>query len=817
MTEEQISVYTHAKDAIDSINNASAITRTLFISLMSVSAYLAVVIASTNDLDLLLYTPVKLPILGVEIDLKSFYTWTPWMYLIIHAYTLLNLSLLTEKLDYFDLCCTRLDYEQRLHLRKQLHIHSFTQYIGAANEGIVKPTLSLLNWFTMTTLPLGILLFLLFDFLPAQEISILRGQRWAIVIDALLCCVFWNVILQKRRNSRLPRGWKPPLWRRIAHSGLSLIIIATIVVYLAVFVAVIPLSAWERGLQQGEYFGTEQLSWHDVVDKSRDGTIRHREIPDQQPNNTEQSSQDDYQEDKYKSLIDVWDDQIQRAIVYRIDKDQCKGLQIVNRGCMSWYLFDRGNSLLGLHRSLTIQGEILSANTLDSETKNAFIKLRDKDSINGNETNPEGNKVPTSALDKVNPLNLSSRWLRFADFKRTILPKVILGHAQLQGSKFENSILIELTGENAYLQQSDLRSATLQNTSLKEAYLQEAILNSSDLHGADLTRAKLQGAGFHSAKLLGANFSSAELHGTKFYSSDLQGADFSSAELQGADFSTANLQGSSFTNAELQGADFFSAKLNGADLGKAQLQGANFKRAKLLGTNLTDVDLSYSILVELTLGKRWTGSDNFIKTIKKEQLKIGIEQKILTRLDSTLKNAEKFTESQLASQIPGSCISFGNHGDKNTVEEINLHCKSSKSLVAPTPVEQTHYGKISKPEKGKFIPINKRSNRAKILCDYLNQNSLLSSYIWSSSQVIENIVVAPDSCQLNQRDARLLLISQRSKLMNSVLNEYLYYAQNGDLPHINCHDLDESKCKEKIRIYVISYAHKYLSEIKISD
>ncbi len=586
--------YQKAQEAIDAINTASNITRTLFISLMSLSAYLAVVIASTNDLDLLLYSPIKLPILTIEIDLKGFYTWTPWLYLIVHAYTLLNLSLLSDKLDYFDNCCQDLEYPQRLHLRKQLHVHSFTQHIGARNEGIIKLALNLLNWLTMAILPLGILLFLLLDFLPAQEVSIVWGQRWALLIDSLLCLTFWNSILRKRRKTLLPKGWKIPLWRRWTHGGATLIIFAIFVNYLAFFVALIPLTKWERTLHQGKIYDPKQISWGDVIYEGKDDSIvyckkftptsENKKSDLRSDQNTRYCKNDRHNNSIHELLVNDWTDQIIQAIKNRSTSESCLSWKILKPSCSTWFLFDRDQTWLGLHRSLTIKGEIITANQLNAETQNKLIQLRDRSRFK--RLSKEYFEDLNLFVNAVNPVNLSKRWLRFANFKNSALPKVIIDGTQLQGAQLDRSFLFKANGKHTQLQKAELYGARLNGAYFRNSIFQESDLATAELRNSDLLYSQFQGADLSSSNLNSANLSSSEFQGAMLSNVQFENADLSNVQFQATDLTGANFQSSILMDSELLGSDLLNAEFQGAILNGTNLQGTNLTEAQFQGSEI---------------------------------------------------------------------------------------------------------------------------------------------------------------------------------------------------------------------------------------
>ncbi len=195
------------------------------------------------------------------------------------------------------------------------------------------------------------------------------------------------------------------------------------------------------------------------------------------------------------------------------------------------------------------------------------------------------------SLFSIPAQNKINRNFRLAILKECILPNTNFHNAQFQGASLNFSQLQGAYFVDAQLQGASLSSAQLQGASLSSAQLQGADLRSAQLQGADLRSAQLQGADLRSAQLQGAYLRSAQLQGADLRSAQLQGAYLRYAQLQGADLRSAQLQSADLRSAQLQSADLRSAQLQGADLRSAQLQGAYLIYAQLQGADLRSAQL----------------------------------------------------------------------------------------------------------------------------------------------------------------------------------------------------------------------------------
>jgi hypothetical protein len=90
-----------AKDRLAAANAAIGSTRTFFFALISIAAYIGVVVWGTTNEQLLRISPVKLPIIGVEVPLTGFYAAVPWLFVLLHFNLIIHLGLTSKKLKAF--------------------------------------------------------------------------------------------------------------------------------------------------------------------------------------------------------------------------------------------------------------------------------------------------------------------------------------------------------------------------------------------------------------------------------------------------------------------------------------------------------------------------------------------------------------------------------------------------------------------------------------------------------------------------------------------------------------------------------------------
>ena len=84
------------------VDDAAAVSGALWFSYLFVLFYFAVAAGAVTHADLFFENPVKLPFLNIDLPLLAFFFLAPILFLIVHAYTLVHLVLLTDKAKRFD-------------------------------------------------------------------------------------------------------------------------------------------------------------------------------------------------------------------------------------------------------------------------------------------------------------------------------------------------------------------------------------------------------------------------------------------------------------------------------------------------------------------------------------------------------------------------------------------------------------------------------------------------------------------------------------------------------------------------------------------
>jgi hypothetical protein len=182
------------KELADDVNRSSASTRNGWLFLLAIHAYLFVILAGLTHRDLLLNTPVSLPLLQVPISLTGFFLFAPLILVLIHMGILLQHVMLARQAR--ELHSRISSIEGSNHFRQhraRFHVHpySFTQLIaGGHRSPFFAFLLSLLVCVSLGALPIMLLVDFQTAFLPYHDQKITWAHRAYLVADILILIMF---------------------------------------------------------------------------------------------------------------------------------------------------------------------------------------------------------------------------------------------------------------------------------------------------------------------------------------------------------------------------------------------------------------------------------------------------------------------------------------------------------------------------------------------------------------------------------------------------------------------------------------------------
>src|SRR6185295_15807171 len=172
------------KGFLDEANATSEPARTSWLAFLALLTYVVVTLASVSHKDLLLNSPVRLPIINADIPLVGFFQYAPAMLLLVYLSLLVQHVILARKYRRFTdaLAAYELKARTRHVAREWVHSYVFSQILaGPEANRITRLMMQLIVYVTFAVLPIVTLLYFQIKFLPFHEVWITYWHRFAVI------------------------------------------------------------------------------------------------------------------------------------------------------------------------------------------------------------------------------------------------------------------------------------------------------------------------------------------------------------------------------------------------------------------------------------------------------------------------------------------------------------------------------------------------------------------------------------------------------------------------------------------------------------
>lgn len=484
---------------LQAVNDASGTAHTAWLIFVGLMAYLMIAVAGVSHKDLLLETPVSLPIMQVQIQQTQFFQFASLMLVLFHLGLIAQLVLIAHKTLEFDAAVRALEIsDRRTHpLRLELHNFFFVQSIaGPSRSPVMAAFLHGMSWLTLVVLPVLLLLFIQISYLPQHDVLITWVHRICLVLD-ILVLVSIGVFLLRAETSFFSALTRTSVQHPVSFALTSLVMLATTA--FSFCIATVPGEALDRvtALLTAPANGTGPRTAPAALGalQRADGALlglfnRNLAVTD----------------------LDV-------AGLYTRDSDTTVSLR--GRDLRNARL-DRTN----LRRADLTGADLTGASLVGADLTEAKLQCADVAELIVSRSRT--NARCTSAAGA----NLTRAQLSGAKLAGLDLTRARLDDANLQAAELPLAIVAGASFVNAQLAKANLQSASGAGASFLAATLQ----------GADLTGAELAFADFSGASLQAAIFAHANLNGTRLPFTDLEAADLHEALLLGSDLTGAKMR-----------------------------------------------------------------------------------------------------------------------------------------------------------------------------------------------------------------------------------------------------------------------------------
>jgi hypothetical protein len=247
-----------ARSLLEAVNRASETATSAWLIYLALAAYFIVALAGVTHKDLLLNSPIELPILGISVTLDRFFLFAPPLFILIHIGMMMQYAILTRKVYAF-LGVVEWDESRlagieplpapRVHpLRYELSSNFFTQFLaGPPQSGILSFLQQLIVWVTLVLLAVIVLLYFQIAFLPFHDISLTWAHRAYVLVDLGLVALIGTFL-----PSPLTGFWASFFygWRRYPIFMLITTVFFAAIFAFSFFVATVPGEGLDKRLAE---------------------------------------------------------------------------------------------------------------------------------------------------------------------------------------------------------------------------------------------------------------------------------------------------------------------------------------------------------------------------------------------------------------------------------------------------------------------------------------------------------------------------------------------------------------------------------------
>jgi Pentapeptide repeats (8 copies) len=449
------------KGFLDEANAASDPARTAWLAFLLLLTYVVVTLASVSHKDLLLNSPVRLPIINADIPLVGFFQYAPAMLLLVYLSLLVQHVILARKYRRFTdaLAAYELKARTRHVAREWVHSYVFSQILaGPEANRITRLMMQLIVYVTFAVLPIVTLLYFQIKFLPFHEVWITYWHRFAVILGFAMLILLTPIMQHAppKRKWDIRLGPQAEAWEASGRQVALVLLLLPIVVGFSWLIATVPDEWIDRRLgfvapvTAGIGADGEAQLLNPIVRR-----LVYDRIPD----------------DDNKGWWRRWLLSYRVLIVEDSDLGAADDAKIVLR--------ERNFRYALLNRSDFHHADLTWADLRGAQLWKSLAKGR------LNDTQLQGASLKEAEFQGA---QMSSAAMQGADLRGALLQGADLSYTKLQGA--------DLSG--AQLQGADLRGARLQGADLQGAQLQDADLQGAELRGAVLASAEIWLARFPS-------------------------------------------------------------------------------------------------------------------------------------------------------------------------------------------------------------------------------------------------------------------------------------------------------------------------------
>ncbi len=530
---------------LTAVNESALSVRNGWVFFVGMMAFFFIAIAGVTHQDLLLNSPVKLPLIQIDIELTRFFQFAPLAVVLFHFGVLLQYIVLAGKtLALHEILAIeeQKDGSNLTHpLRLELSSYFFVQAMaGPARSPVLSVFLKAMTVITLGLFPLILLLYFQTTYLAFHDPVVTWAHRSYIIVDLFVLMIIG--VFRRFPNQLFTKAFSS----HIRYHSISILVtsvIGVIALFYAFCIATIPDSWLDRkmnGILGGQY--SVALPYGTTKDEGRHAFLPTAWLFEGRVQESSGKASSWFSRNLIVTDVDL-------VPYVNADREKANEVSLHLRGRDLRYA---NFSLSDMHRADMKEANLKQAKL--SQTNLSHARLR-------------GAKLLRVDLRDAKLDHSDMRWTKLvgADLRRASMKGILLSSANLMKAN--------LTGVD--LEKANLQWANLLGVNLENANLREAILSQASLKSANLNNTQLQGADLFKANMDGVLLRNSQMQRAILLWANLRAADLRGAQLQGSDLRSTNMSLTDLRGADLQGVDMVSAKMKDADLRNVKIWQTN--------------------------------------------------------------------------------------------------------------------------------------------------------------------------------------------------------------------------------------------------
>jgi pentapeptide repeat protein len=442
------------KGFLDEANATSEPARVAWLAFLFLLTYVIVTLASVSHKDLLLNSPVRLPIINTDIPLVGFFQYAPAMLLLVYLSLLVQHVIVARKYRRFTDAILPLERETGSEnpARERVHAYAFSQILaGPRPHRITKLMMQLIVYVTFALLPIATLLYFQIKFLPYHEVWITYWHRFAVILGFAMLILLTPIMQHAppKRKWDLRLGPPAEAWEVSARQVVMILLLLPVVLGFSWLIATVPDEWIDRRLG---FVAPASAAIGPSGEAKLLNPIVRRLIYDRLP--------DDGSKGWWRRFF----------LSYRVLIVEDTDLGVAAPANL--VLRERNFRFALLNRSDLHRADLTWADLRAAQMWRTVVRGK------LNDTQAQGAVLKEAELQGA---QLASASLQGADLSSAELQGAVLSYAKLQGANLRR----------AQLEGADLRFAQLEGADLEGAQLQDADLEGAELQGAVLSGAEI--------------------------------------------------------------------------------------------------------------------------------------------------------------------------------------------------------------------------------------------------------------------------------------------------------------------------------------